>query len=172
MSEIKYSAVETLRNGGRVVVRALAPSDRAGLIAAVGRTSTESLFRRFFAVRHSFTKQEISFFLNIDFINHVALVAEVEECGRQVIVGGGRYIVSQTGRAELAFAVVDQYQGQGIGSALMRHLAAIARGAGLRELIADVLPDNRPMLKVFEKCGFRVSTKHDAGIVHVTLRLF
>jgi ribosomal protein S18 acetylase RimI-like enzyme len=78
----------------------------------------------------------------------------------------------QPGKAEVAFAVVDQYQGQGIGAALMRHLAAIARGAGLEELIAEVLPDNIPMLKVFEKSGFRLSTKREPQVVHVVLRLF
>jgi ribosomal protein S18 acetylase RimI-like enzyme len=68
----------------------------------------------------------------------------------------------QPGKAEVAFAVVDEYQGQGIGAALMRHLAAIAREAGLKELVADVLPDNIPMLKVFEKSGLRVrSTKRE-----------
>jgi GNAT superfamily N-acetyltransferase len=61
-------------------------------------------------------------------------------------------------------------QGQGIGAALMRHLAAIARGAGLRELIAEVLPDNTQMLMVFEKSGFPLSTKRESGAVHVTLR--
>ena len=104
----------------------------------------------------------MAFFLDIDFIDHVALVAVVEEGGRPMIVGGGRYIVIQPGKAEVAFAVVDQYQGQGIGAALMRHLAAIARNAGLHELIAEVLPDNAPMLKVFEKCGFGLSTKRES----------
>jgi RimJ/RimL family protein N-acetyltransferase len=53
----------------------------------------------------------------------------------------------------------------------MRHLAAIARRAGLEPLIAEVLPDNIPMLKVFEKSGLSLGTKHDRGVVHVTLRL-
>ena len=47
----------------------------------------------------------------------------------------------EPGRAEIAFALVDEYQGQGIGATLMRHLAALARDAGLRELIAEVLPE-------------------------------
>jgi ribosomal protein S18 acetylase RimI-like enzyme len=68
--------------------------------------------------------------------------------------------------------VVDEYQGQGIGAALMRHLAAIAREAGLKELVADVLPDNIPMLKMFEKSGLRVSTKRESQVVHVTLEVF
>jgi GNAT superfamily N-acetyltransferase len=63
----------------------------------------------------------------------VALFAVVEESGRPVIVGGGHYVVMQPGKAEVGFAVVDQYQGQGIGALLMHHLASIARGAGLEE---------------------------------------
>jgi ribosomal protein S18 acetylase RimI-like enzyme len=173
MSEArKYSVVEAVRNGRRVEIRALKPEDRADLLAAVDRTSAQSLYRRFFAVRRGFTEQEKAFFLNVDFVNHVALVAVVEEGGRQVIAGGGRYIVVGPGKAEVAFAVVDQHQGQGIGAALMHHLAAIARGAGLKELIAEVLPDNTPMLKVFEKSGFHVSTKRESGVMHIALRLF
>jgi GNAT superfamily N-acetyltransferase len=167
----KYSAVEELRNGRRVEIRALRPDDRADLLAAVGRTSAESRFRRFFAIKQGFTEKEITSFLNIDFINHVALVAVVEEERRPVIVGGGRYIVAQPGKAEVAFAVVDQYQAQGIGARLMHHLAGIARGCGIRELIAEILLDNAPMLKVFEKSGFDLSTKRDSDVVHVALRL-
>ena len=153
-----YSVVETLRNGRRVEIRALRPDDQAGLLTAVGRTSAQSLFRRFFAAKRGFTEQEVAFFMNIDFTNHVALVAVVEEAGGPVIFGGARYIVGQPGQAEVAFVVVDEYQGQGIGAALMRHLAAIARNSGLRELIAEVLPDNTPMLKVFEKSGFSLES--------------
>ncbi len=168
----KYSAIEVLRTGRRVEIRALRPEDRSDLLAAVDRTSTESLYRRFFGVRRGFTEQEVDFFLNVDFANHVALVAVVEESGLPVIAGGGRYIILQPGKAEVAFAVVDQYQGKGIGGALMRHLAAIARGTGITELTADVLSDNIPMLKVFEKSGCRVSTKRDSQVVHVALQLF
>jgi GNAT superfamily N-acetyltransferase len=167
----KYSEFETLRGGRRVEIRALRPDDRAGLAAAVARSSSESLYRRFFSVKRNFTESEIDFFLNIDFINHVALVAVVEENDRAAIAGGARYVVVQSGTAEIAFAVVDEYQGQGIGAALMRHLAAVAIRAGVRILIAEVLPDNMPMLKVFEKSGFPRSVKHEAQVVHVSLEL-
>jgi GNAT superfamily N-acetyltransferase len=73
------------------------------------------------------------------------------------------------GTAEVAFAVIDDYQGQGIGTALMRHLALLARDAGMKELIAEVLPENIPMLKVFQKSGLGLQTKHRAGVVDVTL---
>src|SRR5262249_15854427 len=121
--------------------------------------------------KREFTEQEIEFFLNVDFIHHVALVAVLPEGGRSMIAGGGRYVVVQPGRAEVAFVVVDEYQGQGIGAALMRHLAAIRRAAGISELLAGVLPDNIAMLKTFEKSGLRVDTRREGGVVHVSLHL-
>jgi GNAT superfamily N-acetyltransferase len=166
-----YSAFASLRDGRRVEIRALRPEDRAGLIAAVARSSPETLYRRFFAVKRHFTEPEVEFFLHVDFINHVALVAVVDEGGQRVIAGGTRYVVVEPGKAEVAFAVVDQYQGQGLGRALMHHLAAIARSAGIKQLIAEVLPDNIPMLKVFEKSGFRVRVKSEPGVVHVSIPL-
>jgi RimJ/RimL family protein N-acetyltransferase len=166
-----YSAVESLRDGRRVEIRALGADDRTDFLAAVDRTSPRSRYRRFFAVRQDFAEQEVDFFLNVDFVNHVALVAVIEEAERPVIVGAARYIIVQPGRAEVAFAVVDAYQGQGIGAALLRHLAVVARDAGLKELIADVLPDNLPMLKVFEKSGLDVRAKRGPRVVQVTLRL-
>ena len=167
----KYSAIETLRGGRRVEIRALRPDDRANLVAAVGRTSDQSLYRRFFGLKRSFSEQEAAFFVNVDFVNHVALVALIEEGERSVIVGGGRYIVVRPGQAEVAFAVIDEYQGRGIGRALMRHLATIARATGLQTLVAELLPENTPMLQLFKTSGLRVSTKREAEVAHVTLRL-
>lgn len=141
------------------------------MLAAVERTSAQSLYRRFFSAKRGFTERETAFFLNVDFINHIALVAVVEEGGKPVIVGGGRYVVVKDGQAEVAFVVVDAYQGRGVGAALMRHLGTIARGAGLRELIAEVLPENTAMLRVFQNSGFAVSTTRESGVMHVTLRL-
>ena len=158
MSEAaKYSAIESMRDGSRVEIRALRPEDRADLLASIGRASDQSLYRRFFGAKRGFTEREIEFYSNVDFTSHVALVAVVEEDGLPAIVGGGRYVVVQAGQAEAAFAVIDSYQGRGIGAALMRHLAAIARAAGLRELIAEVLPDNAPMLKVLLSLDSRSS---------------
>lgn len=74
-------------------------------------------------------------------------------------------------RAEVAFALIDEYQGQGIGTALMRHLSSIARGAGLQELIAEVLPENAAMLDVFKKSGLHPTIRHERGVVHVTMQL-
>ena len=166
-----FSSVEMLRDGRRVEIRALKPEDWKGLVEAVNRTSAESVRRRFFSIKRHFSEREIDFFSNIDFVSHVALVVVAEESGEPHIVGGGRYVVVEPGRAEIAFALVDEYQGQGIGAALMRHLAAIARDAGLKELVAEVLSENRSMLKVFQKSGLNPTTTRDAEVIHVKLPL-
>jgi len=171
MEAAKYSAIEHTRDGRKIEIRALRPEDRDDVRAAVGRTSDQSLYRRFFGAKREFSEKEVTFFMNVDFINHVALVAAVEEDGRSEIVAGARYIVERPRTAEVAFVVVDQFQGQGIGAALLRHLAIIARDAGLKEFIAEVLPENISMLKVFAKSGLKSSTKREPGVVHVALQI-
>jgi ribosomal protein S18 acetylase RimI-like enzyme len=96
---------------------------------------------------------------------------EVDEGGHPVIIGGGRYVVVRPGQAEIAFVVIDAYQAQGIGTILMRHLATLARGASLKELIAEVLPENTAMLKVFRKFGFLPGSQRDPQVVHLALKL-
>jgi GNAT superfamily N-acetyltransferase len=167
----EYAAVEQLRDGRQIEVRALKPTDEEDMLAAIDRAGAQSLYRRFFGSKRHFSDREKAFFLNVDFVSHVALVAVVEEDGRSVIVGGGRYIVVRPGTAELAFAVIDECQGLSIGAALMRHLILLARHAGIKELIAEVLPENVPMLKVFQNRGLSLRTKHRAGVVDVTLNL-
>jgi RimJ/RimL family protein N-acetyltransferase len=166
-----YSATEQLRDGRSVEIRALRPIDRDDMLAAIGRTGAQSLQRRFFVAKRGFSEREIAFFMNIDFVNHVALVALAEEDGRKTVIGGGRYIVTEPGKAEIAFVVIDDYQGQGVGTLLMRHLAALARQAGLGELVADVLPENTAMRKVFGKFGFQARRGSDPQVVHLVLAL-
>lgn len=166
-----YLAIEFLRDARGVEIRALRPEDRADFLSAADRIGPQSLQRRFFSAKRGFSEGEKAFFLNVDFDKHVAIVASMEEAGRKVIVGGGRYVVVQPGQAEVAFVVIDAYQGQGIGSMLLRHLAAMARAAGVKDLIAEVLPENAPMLKVFGGSGLAMATRRDSGLMHITLRL-
>ena len=166
-----YSSVERLRDGRQIEIRSFRPEDRDELTSTVARVGALSLYRRFFTLKQSFSEREKAFFLNVDFEKHVALVAMTEEAGQQVMVGGARYVIVQPGKAEVAFLVVDQYQGQGIGAALLRNLANLARAGGLNALVAEVLPENTPMLKVFEKSGFPMTTTRDPDVSHVTLQL-
>jgi RimJ/RimL family protein N-acetyltransferase len=166
-----YSVAETLRDGRRITIRALQPDDQDEYLAAVGRLGSQSLHRRFFTVKRHFSEQERSFFLNIDFVKHVALVAVIEQNGGREVVGGARYVIAEPNQAEVAFTVVDRYQGLGIGSALMRHIVRIARDAGLHALVAQVLPSNSAMLQVFKRAGLPLNIRRETDTVYVTLDL-
>jgi len=166
-----YSVTERLTDGRTVEIRGLRADDQQNMLAAVSRTSSQSLYRRFFGAKRDFSEKEVAFFLNVDFVNHVALVAVTDENGEDAIVAGGRYVIERPGIAEVAFAVIDEYQGQGLGAALLRHLAIIARAAGLKEFTAEVLPENVAMLRVFEKSGLKPVTKRESRVVHVRLQL-
>ena len=166
-----FTATERLRDGRTIEIRALHGDDREDMLAAVGRTSSASLQRRFFVIKRGFSDAETAFFMDIDFEKHVALVALFAEDGRPAIVGGGRYVLVRDGEAELAFLVTDPYQGQGIGRILMKHLIAIARAKGLRSLSAQVLPENTAMLRLFRDFGFRTVPQRDFSAVHLALEL-
>ena len=82
---------------------------------ACTRRSRDSVRGRFTVAssgsERQFSEKETDYFLDIDFVNHVALVAVANDAGQPTIVGGGRYVVVQPGQAEVAFAIIDAYQG-------------------------------------------------------------
>lgn len=166
-----YTRNERLRGGTPIVIRALRPDDEAGLLAALDQASTQSLQRRFFVLKRHFSDKERAFFVDVDFKSHVALVACAEEAGRSTIMAGGRYVASEPGRAEMAFIVIDAWQGRGVGGLLMRHLIAIARESGLKELTAEVLPENTAMRRVFDKFGFKPEQRRDPHAIRMALML-
>jgi len=80
------------------------------------------------------------------------------------IVGHALYIALEGDRAEVAFAVADDYQGRGLGTILLGHLAKVAAANGIHVFEAEVLPDNYRMLEVFRESGFPVEVRAKLGI--------
>jgi hypothetical protein len=105
MEAAGYSAVETLRDERSVTIRALKPGDRSAALSAAVLVSAQSLYRRFFGPRREFTESETEFFVNVDFVGHVASVVVIDENGKNAIVGAGHR--HATVRAELAFGTID-----------------------------------------------------------------
>jgi len=167
----RYSEIETLRDGRPIEIRDLRPGDRAGMLDAYGRMGEQSRYNRFFSPKPGFSDAELAHYMHPDFVDHVALVALLDDGGARQIVAGGRYIVTRPGCAEIAFAVDDAHQRLGIAPVLIRHLAAIARGAGLATFDAEVLAHNAAMLKVFERSGFGMTVKRAQGTIQVVLTL-
>ena len=171
MDAANYSCREELRDGTPVEIRSLRPDDETGMLAALDQVSARTLQTRFFAPKRHISDKERAFFMQVDFKSHVALVACGAHEGRAAIIGGGRYIMSESMSAEMAFVVIDAWQGRGIGSLLAKHLIVLAREAGLRELTAEVLPENSAMRRVFDRLGFRRTASLDPRTVHLALAL-
>ena len=97
------------------------------------------------------------------------------ECGSLIGELDGRLVahaafmrLRETGAAEVAFTVADEHQGRGIGPRLLERLAERAAEAGIERFVAEVLADNRPMLKVFEEAGFEISRTLEGSEVEVS----
>jgi len=167
-----YCVDEILRDGGSVRVRAVRPDDRERLRDSIARLSAESLYLRYFTAKRSLTEKEIDAFTQLDFVGRVGLAVTLREADTEQIIGVGEYIVGpgpwDRPRAEVAFTVVDEHQGRGIGTLLLEHLAKLARARGIREFDADVLGQNRPMMSVFLRSGLPVRRTNEAGVVHMS----
>lgn len=171
----KYENIERLKNGTTVKIRAVRTDDKARFDRAFRNLEPESIYTRFFYAKKALSAEDLETATEIDFEKTVALVATVGEGGDETIVGAGRYVAFDDADglrcAEVAFTVEEDFHGQGMAGRLLRHLAGIAREKGVARFQAEVLPENRAMIAVFEKSGLPVDKKHRDGILHVTLTL-
>ncbi len=173
MDARNYKAVETLRSGQLITIRAIRPEDSAALLELFPELDKSSLYLRFFQNKTKITDQELKYFTEVDFIHHVALVATADPIDK--IIGGGRYFAydhpAKLRSAEIAFMVLDRYQGQGIATLIMKHLLVIARANRITQFEAEVLPENAKMLAVFSHTGLPMSVSRVDGVLHVSLTL-
>jgi acetate---CoA ligase (ADP-forming) len=166
-----YAADVVLRDGSSIHLRALRPDDREALREHFEGLSPQSVYFRFFSVKRRLTEDELREFTELDFDRRAALVATLRDGRSERIIGVGRWILADgegPRRAEVAFAILDAYQGRGIGALLLQHLAALARTRGITEFEADVLGENNRMLEMFARSGFRVTRSLEHGVFHVT----
>lgn len=159
-----WEADVVLRDGGTAHLRPIVPDDAEALSRMHESQSPESIYLRFFAPLPKLPKRDLDRFVNVDHHDRVALVMTIGDD----IIGVGRYDKISPGTAEVAFNIADAHQGRGIGSILLEHLAAAARESGLRKFTAEVLPQNRSMLQVFQAAGYEVSRGFDDGVVAVS----
>ena len=88
--------------------------------------------------------------------------------GEEQVVALANYVrLRDPSLAESAFTVADAWQGRGIGTRLLEQLAARASGVGIERFVAEVMPDNRAMLGVFEHVGFRLTRVLESGTIEV-----
>ena len=159
-----------MKDGNDVTIRAMRPDDKQRLVTAFLHLQPQTIRTRFFCPKKILSEDDLRWLDDVGQANHMGLAATVTEGCDELVVGEGSYVV--LGRsAEIGFTVADAWQGRGIASRLMRHLARIARDRGVNEFEAYVLPDNEPMLAVFRRSGLPMSIRYAEGVLHVTLAL-
>ncbi len=170
-----YSVKETLRNGTAVRIRGVRADDKQRIYEAFRNLENESIYKRFFQYKKALSDEELKAATEVDFENEIALMVTIGEKEAETIIGAGRYVAFDAAgaqrSAEVAFMVEEDYQGLGIASMTLKHLAGIAKDKGVAEFHAEVLQENRGMLAVFKRSGFPMKQETAEGVVHVTLSL-
>jgi RimJ/RimL family protein N-acetyltransferase len=170
-----YSFEERLRDGLCITVRAVRHDDRDRLHAAFRALQPHSVYRRLFMHKAELTEADLVRLTQIDFETEVCLVATLRKGGEESIIGSGRYFAFRhadgTCHAEVAFLVADEFQGQGLAGILLQHLATLARSQGIACFQAEVLLENKAMLRVFSRSGLPMSQSGEQGVIHVRLSL-
>ncbi|HEX6290161.1 MAG TPA: bifunctional acetate--CoA ligase family protein/GNAT family N-acetyltransferase [Herpetosiphonaceae bacterium] len=167
----------SLRDGTPVTIRPIRPEDEPLLVTFHQTLSDRSVYLRYFhpmALQTRTTHERLARMCFIDYEREMALVAERErpETGEQEIVAVGR-LMKLHGKHEAEFALLigDQYQGQGIGTALLSQLVRVGRDEHLSRIVAEILPENRGMQHVAEKVGFRLHYQLREQMTHAVIDL-
>ncbi len=153
------------RKGLALFFRPIKISDEPRLKEFIYSLSDQSLYRRFMSHRKDMPHEVLQSLVIIDYTMEMAILAVIPRGEKEEIVGVGRYYIdSSRHTAEVSFAVRDSYHNQGIGSELLAYLTYLAKRQGLLGVTAEVLPENHPMLHVFEKGGFDLEKKNIDGL--------
>jgi len=164
----------TTRSGMHCVLRAIRPEDADALQRFVRELSEESRYFRFLSTLAELSPSMLARFTQIDYDREMAIVAVIADgAGGERIIGVARYLLNPDAvTSEFALAVADEYQGQGIGSTLMKRLCDIARERGLKAVIGLVLGNNREMLALMHYLGFvEESDPDDPDLRKVVMQL-
>jgi acetyltransferase len=151
-----------LPNGRRVVIRPVLPQDEDLTTAFFGALAPPSRYDRFMSPMANLPPVLVKRFTHIDYADHLALVAEVFEGGREMVIAEARYARgSDPTVAEFAVSVSDQWQGQGLASRLLATLLCRAATAGIERIVGETLATNGKMLHLARKAGFAVTRSPD-----------
>ncbi|MEU4214362.1 GNAT family N-acetyltransferase [Actinoplanes sp. NPDC026623] len=154
-----------LSDGSAVHLRPIHPDDAPAIVELHSRMSDRTRYLRYFSPYPRIPERDLARFVNVDHHDREAFVI----VSGPRIMGVGRYerLGPDSPEAEVAFVVEDAHQGRGIGSVLLEHLADAARECGIVRFVAEVLPQNSGMLRVFSDFGYQVQRRYADGVVHL-----
>lgn len=159
------SADVLLSDGSAAHLRQIRPEDAPAIVEFHSRMSERTRYLRYFSPYPRIPERDLERFVNVDHRDREAFV--VVSGPRISAVGRYERLGHDSPEAEVAFVVEDAHQGRGIGSVLLEHLAQAARENGIKRFVAEVLPENGGMLRVFSDFGYQIQRRYADGVVHL-----
>ena len=162
-----------LPHGVRVLIRPIEPGDKDRLVNGLRQLSLESIRKRFLAAKPSFSRSELRYLTEVDGVNHIALLAVLEDDPEQLVaVARCVRLPDRPDTAEMAIVVGDPWQGQGLGRELARRLADAALAVGIRRFAATMLGDNEAARRLMHTFARRLEAgRISAGLREVVVEL-
>jgi acetyltransferase len=167
----RYVAPWTMKDGAGVGIRPIRPEDEPCMVKFHETLSERTVYLRYFHLMNLEQRTQHERLTRICFIDYdreMALVAERRnpETGEQEILGVGRMMkIHGTSEAEVAVVISDKWQGRGLGKELLARLLIVGADEKLTKLTADILPDNREVMRICEKLGFALKHSLDDEVV-------
>jgi acetyltransferase len=142
--------------GVDIFIRPIRPEDAPLLVGLFESLSPRSVYLRFFSPMKRLPHSMLALFTQIDYDRHIALVALSESKSKEEMLGVARVILERNLKgAEFSVVVGDQWQGKGIGAALLQRCLSIAGDQGVEKVTGVVLAENTQMLALGKKMGFK-----------------
>ena len=162
-----------LRDGTKLHIRPIVPADEPLLHEAVAAMSERTVYFRFFSPLKRMSDALAHRLAVVDYSDRFALVATSRRpSGKDRIVGVARYDRARgTDVAEVAVAVIDEFQRRGLGSLLLTELSRVARKQGIKSFQLIVLPENSEMLGLLRKMGWIHQAKLNGGVYEISFEL-
>jgi GNAT superfamily N-acetyltransferase len=155
-----------LKDGTAVHIRPIRPEDDHALIGIFNRLSPQTVYQRFFQALPELSPGMAQYLANAHYTNRMALLAEA---GGDVI-GVGRYErTTNPGVADLGLVVLDEWQNLGLGRILLKEILKVGKSNGIQQFRADVLAENRRMLRLLAQESQILDRKTEAGVASLLI---
>jgi acetyltransferase len=162
----------TVQEVGEILVRPVKPEDAPLFVSLFDMLSRQSIYNRFFGHLKKLPSSMLARFTQVDYDREIALVAILEKGGEEKMMGVSRIIQEYGGTAaEFAVLVADEWHGKGIGATLLKQCLLIAKKRNLPKVWGIVLAENRQMLALGRKLGFKIERKDSGGEFHLSIDL-
>ncbi|MCL4401405.1 MAG: bifunctional acetate--CoA ligase family protein/GNAT family N-acetyltransferase [Acidobacteria bacterium] len=174
---VRYVSPWKMKDGGEVTIRPIRPEDEPMMVKFHETLSERSVYLRYFHLMNLGQRtahERLTRICFIDYDREMALVAEHEDpqTGERQILGVGRLTkVHGTNDAEVAVLVSDQWHGRGLGKELLARMLVVGADEKLSRLTADILPDNRDIMRICEKLGFHLHHSLEDEVVKAEFSL-